>query len=87
MDSAGGALVASFGGALKKSEELKSVCGLICPIWDGADSRGSVVRLKIVLDSENVRLPVRVVGIGQSDGQRANQSRPHLLIGTLRHLF
>ena len=40
---------------------------------------GSVVRLKIVLDAENVRLPVRVAGTGRAIGRRPDLSRPHLL--------
>jgi site-specific DNA recombinase len=53
---------------------------------------GSVVRLKIVLDSENVRLPVRVVGTGRAMGGGLI-SRGHIYwilsnpiyVGRLRH--
>jgi DNA invertase Pin-like site-specific DNA recombinase len=53
---------------------------------------GSVVRLKIVLDAENVRLPVRVVATGKSTGGRLI-SRGHIYhmlsnpiyVGRLRH--
>jgi site-specific DNA recombinase len=51
-----------------------------------------VVRLKIVLDAENVRLPVRVVGTGKSTGGGLI-SRGHIYwilsnpiyVGRLRH--
>ena len=53
---------------------------------------GSVVRLKIVLDGENVRVPVRVVGTGRATGGGL-MSRGHIYwilsnpiyIGRLRH--
>jgi site-specific DNA recombinase len=53
---------------------------------------GSVVRLKIVLDGENVRVPVRVVGTGRATGG-GFMSRGHIYwilsnpiyIGRLRH--
>jgi site-specific DNA recombinase len=53
---------------------------------------GSVVRLKIVLDGENVRVPVRVVGTGRATGG-GPMSRGHIYwllsnpiyIGRLRH--
>jgi site-specific DNA recombinase len=53
---------------------------------------GSVVRLKIVLDAENVRLPVRVVGSGRATGGRLMSrgqiywilSNP-IYVGRLRH--
>ena len=40
---------------------------------------GSVVRLKTVLDAENVRLPVRIAGTGRATGGGLIMSRPHLL--------
>jgi site-specific DNA recombinase len=53
---------------------------------------GSVVRLKVVLDAESVRLPVRIVGTGRATGGRLI-SRGHIYhilsnpiyVGRLRH--
>jgi DNA invertase Pin-like site-specific DNA recombinase len=53
---------------------------------------GSVVQLKVVLDAENVRLPIRIVGTGRKTGGKL-MSRGHLYwilsnpiyVGRLRH--
>ena len=39
---------------------------------------GSVVRLKQILDAEDIRLPVRVDGTGRSNRRRAVQPGPSL---------